>query len=584
MPSSINVLMVYAFCNWHDVSWGTKGSDQAGSLPSAQTKKADAKTNFVEELDKPQADIDTQFEFTVRRALSPWQPPEEKEDGNLDDSYKRFRTNLVLLWVLSNALLALCINNEGIRNLCLTTSSTDRTAWYFKIILWLTSALSVFRFMGALWFLGKTGSQMRNVLGPRHILGAETRSRALCPNFEVVHVISADRRKPSINQKGNAAHHRYDLKLSPVLNISQRLFAEYSASHGKPPLSKRPIHADILNLHTPDGDSLPEDEVWSIVCRWQGLRLLYDLYCNPSIRSRYSRSVFLNWPNNECYEEEHALVHDEPLLEPTITPHKDTVPGGCAALPSLRNRGYRRFYQALTAHWFAVEALWLARISRYKTPQERNNRFVQVRGIWRDNPDRTLQEKLDILEVFDFVWGFLGRKIFVDVYGMRSWLDEDGAGLYFDGEQSEGVNWAFFVRSVTQYLRPPNIIELLLSLVWNPSPSWTVHRPSYLRTLGFFDEQQGICEQPGTRESPDWRWLFPGAFLEYDVLASVIHQITYEDGDEALRALWEYIWWVYRRNYWESDSKGVIIFRDETSSQILWRMRTMIVPHLRHSW
>ena len=120
MPSSINVLMVYAFCNWHDVSWGTKGSDQAGSLPSAQTKKADAKTNFVEELDKPQADIDTQFEFTVRRALSPWQPPEEKEDGNLDDSYKRFRTNLVLLWVLSNALLALCINNEGIRNLCLT--------------------------------------------------------------------------------------------------------------------------------------------------------------------------------------------------------------------------------------------------------------------------------------------------------------------------------------------------------------------------------------------------------------------------------------------------------------------------------
>ncbi|KAE8407224.1 hypothetical protein BDV37DRAFT_269345 [Aspergillus pseudonomiae] len=313
---------------------------------------------------------------------------------------------------------------------------------------------------------------------------------------------------------GNAAHHRYDLKLSPVLNISQRLFAEYSASHGKPPLSKRPIHADILNLHTPDGDSLPEDEVWSIVCRWQGFRLLYDLYCNPSIRSRYSRS------------EEHALVHDEPLLEPTITPHKDTVPGGCATLPSLRNR----------AHWFAVEALWLARISRYKTPQERNNRFVQ--------------EKLDVLEIF------------VDVYGMRSWLDEDGAGLYFDGEQSEGVNWAFFVRSVTQYLRPPNIIELLLSLVWNP----------YLRTLGFFDEQQGICEQPGTRESPDWRWLFPGAFLEYDVLASVIHQVTYEDGDEALRALWEYIWW------------GAIIFRDETSSQILWRMRTMIVPHLRHSW
>src|SRR5699024_1181566 len=63
MPSTINVLMVYAFCNWHDVSWGTKGSDQGSSLPSAQTmKQADSKTNFVEELDKPQADIDTEFE------------------------------------------------------------------------------------------------------------------------------------------------------------------------------------------------------------------------------------------------------------------------------------------------------------------------------------------------------------------------------------------------------------------------------------------------------------------------------------------------------------------------------------------
>lgn len=37
MPPSISVLMVYAFCNWHDVSWGTKGFDQVFTLPSAQT-------------------------------------------------------------------------------------------------------------------------------------------------------------------------------------------------------------------------------------------------------------------------------------------------------------------------------------------------------------------------------------------------------------------------------------------------------------------------------------------------------------------------------------------------------------------
>ena len=121
MPSSINILMVYAFCNWHDVSWGTKGSDTADALPSVQTA-TDAQTAFVEELDKPQADIDTQFELTVKRALAPWEEPEKKVEVNLDDSYKAFRTNLVLLWTLSNGFLALCINNAGISQLCLTVS------------------------------------------------------------------------------------------------------------------------------------------------------------------------------------------------------------------------------------------------------------------------------------------------------------------------------------------------------------------------------------------------------------------------------------------------------------------------------
>src|SRR5690606_38663396 len=38
VSSYINILNVYAFCNWHDVSWGTKGSDKADVLPSATTK------------------------------------------------------------------------------------------------------------------------------------------------------------------------------------------------------------------------------------------------------------------------------------------------------------------------------------------------------------------------------------------------------------------------------------------------------------------------------------------------------------------------------------------------------------------
>src|SRR5690242_5304610 len=78
MSSYVNVLNVYAFSNWHDVSWGTKGSDKAEALPSAKTEKgADGKTTVIEEPDLPQADIDSQFEATVKRALAPYVPPVE---------------------------------------------------------------------------------------------------------------------------------------------------------------------------------------------------------------------------------------------------------------------------------------------------------------------------------------------------------------------------------------------------------------------------------------------------------------------------------------------------------------------------
>jgi chitin synthase len=39
----------------------------------------------------------------------------------------------------------------------LQTSSSDRTVEYFRFLLLTTAALSVVRFIGCCWFLGKTG-------------------------------------------------------------------------------------------------------------------------------------------------------------------------------------------------------------------------------------------------------------------------------------------------------------------------------------------------------------------------------------------------------------------------------------------
>lgn len=126
MSTYINILMVYAFNNWHDVSWGTKGSDSAEKLPAAKVvKNDDGKEAEVEiEDEKPQEDIDSMFEQTVRRALTPFKEVPDDDKPELEDSYKSFRTGLVVSWLFSNCLLAVIITSDNFDGLGIGVSNT----------------------------------------------------------------------------------------------------------------------------------------------------------------------------------------------------------------------------------------------------------------------------------------------------------------------------------------------------------------------------------------------------------------------------------------------------------------------------
>ncbi|KAK3360136.1 glycosyltransferase family 2 protein [Lasiosphaeria hispida] len=157
MSTYINILMVYAFNNWHDVSWGTKGSDKNDALPSATVTKSEKNETVVEEIEKPQEDIDQLFEQTVRRALAPYKEDEKPEPKDLEDSYKSFRTMLVIMWLFSNCLLAVVITSDNFNSFGIGQTSSARTVNFFKFLLFATAGLSVVRFIGFLWFLGRTG-------------------------------------------------------------------------------------------------------------------------------------------------------------------------------------------------------------------------------------------------------------------------------------------------------------------------------------------------------------------------------------------------------------------------------------------
>ena len=155
-PSFVNVINVYAFCNLHDVSWGTKGSDKIEALPSVQTKAQD-QPDMVEEVAMDQGDIDMHFKKVVDRAVAPFHHERERSEKTTDDSYKTFRTRLVAFWLLSNAILVAVIMNlytyrpnEKLDDE--VSEGRDNQEIYFKVILWSTFGLAFFRFVGCVLF------------------------------------------------------------------------------------------------------------------------------------------------------------------------------------------------------------------------------------------------------------------------------------------------------------------------------------------------------------------------------------------------------------------------------------------------
>ncbi|KAF7313759.1 Chitin synthase [Mycena chlorophos] len=157
-PSFTNVLNVYAFCNLHDVSWGTKGSDKAEVLPSVSSKKTD-EAAVVEDTHINQEGVDAAFKETVTRAITKVQTKEVPEKPTMDDENKTFRTRLVAAWMLTNATLAVAIENlNGLESSDETVNENElihKQNIYFSVILYSTFGLSLVRFIGCLFYFFK---------------------------------------------------------------------------------------------------------------------------------------------------------------------------------------------------------------------------------------------------------------------------------------------------------------------------------------------------------------------------------------------------------------------------------------------
>ncbi|KAG2225556.1 hypothetical protein INT45_013667 [Circinella minor] len=154
-PSYINVLNIYAFCNTHDVSWGTKGDNSVSTeLGVVKAKKGKDGDQHVEvEVPTEQKDLNEQYEEACMELKRQVVEVPEKRDAKTkqEDYYKAFRTRLVLSWVITNMALVAVITNGQILEWFGTYE--ERSTVYLGFILWSVAGLSAFRFIGSILYL-----------------------------------------------------------------------------------------------------------------------------------------------------------------------------------------------------------------------------------------------------------------------------------------------------------------------------------------------------------------------------------------------------------------------------------------------
>ena len=142
LPSYICTLQVYAFCNTHDVTWGTKGDNVIHTDLGA----AIAGDKGVVELEMPseQLDIDSGYDAALRNLRDRLEvhQPGPSESQQQEDYYRAVRTYMVAVWMVSNAILAMSVSEAYSNN-----DVGDN--FYLKFILWSVASVALFRAIGS---------------------------------------------------------------------------------------------------------------------------------------------------------------------------------------------------------------------------------------------------------------------------------------------------------------------------------------------------------------------------------------------------------------------------------------------------
>lgn len=158
IPSYTCTLQIFAFCNTHDVSWGTKGDnnpkeDRSNQYIIEKNEQGEFEAVVVDtNIDENY--LETLYQIRMKRANNKIKTVEHSKPVLEGEDYaKDVRTKVVLIWMVANLLFIMIM-------LQVYEPGETKSNVYLAFILWLVAILSLFRAIGSLGYLINNGIRM----------------------------------------------------------------------------------------------------------------------------------------------------------------------------------------------------------------------------------------------------------------------------------------------------------------------------------------------------------------------------------------------------------------------------------------
>ncbi|KAH3670942.1 hypothetical protein OGAPHI_000653 [Ogataea philodendri] len=164
-PAYINVLSVFAFCNIHDISWGTKGAVKVDDAGKKQANKSDSSNELI--LSEALRDPDELYLLAQTDISEPEAVEKENTLKTSERNYSLGRTYTVLAWLVCNFIILVLVlrtgglddYNDNKNNKSSSSTSTSKTKrstdtnssnTFMTFVLWCVFVLALFRLFGAI--------------------------------------------------------------------------------------------------------------------------------------------------------------------------------------------------------------------------------------------------------------------------------------------------------------------------------------------------------------------------------------------------------------------------------------------------